>query len=271
MLRRSQLFVPANDERKIRKASGLAADSIIFDLEDAVPIEEKTRAREILSTLLKSMDWGKRELCVRINKVNSRYSKEDLKLAAHHPRLHSIVLPKTEGIPSNLSKTSGKSLIPLVETAKGLLSLEKIVRADGVSAVSYGPADFAFSVGGQTAVYSRSAYVKTQIAVISSAYGVDCVDCVFFDLSNLEGFKAEAQESRDLGFVGKQLVHPSQIPVANQIYSPSEQERVEARKVVEAYEKSALQRVGAIRLDEKLVDAVHYRRAKRLLENSKGI
>lgn len=271
MLRRSQLFVPANDEKKIRKSSTLGADSIVFDLEDAVPETEKARARGVLSSLLNKIDWGRSEICIRINRVGSNYSEGDLNLAIRNNQIRSIVLPKAEKIPRTLTRSSGKSLIPIVESAKGLLLLEDVVRSDGVVAISYGPADFAFSVGGQTEAYSRNTSVKTQIAVTASAYGIQAIDGVYFDLSDLEGFRSEAQESKKLGFVGKQLVHPSQIPIANQVYSPNEIEVVEARKIVEAYEKSARKRVGVLRLDEKLVDAVHYRRAKQLLEMSDGL
>lgn len=271
MLRRSQLFVPANEEKKIRKSAALGADSIIFDLEDAVPETEKAKARALLSSLLDLLDWGDSELCVRINKVGSRYSEDDLSFASRHAKLDTVVLPKVEDVPFDLAKSCGKMLFPLVETAKGLISLEKIVRTDGIAAVGYGPADFALSLGGRTEAYSRNLFVKTQIVVTSSAYGVDAIDGVYFDLSDLEGFRSEARESRDLGFVGKQLVHPSQIPEANQIYSPTEDEVVEARKVVVAYEKSVQQKAGALRLDEKLVDAVHYRKAKQLLEKMQNL
>lgn len=270
MLRRSQLFVPANDEKKIRKSSTLGADSIIFDLEDAVPETEKTRARGVLCSLLSKIDWGNSEICIRINKVGSRYSEGDLNLVSHSKEISSIVLPKAEKIPRSLTESCGKSLIPIIETAKGLLLLEGLVRSEGVAAVSYGPADFALSVGGRTEAYSRNTYVKTKIAVTASAYGVESIDGVYFDLSNLEGFRSEAQESKKLGFAGKQLVHPSQIPIANQVYSPSEMDVKEARRIVEAYEKSARKTVGVLRLDEKLVDAVHYRRAKQLLETTDG-
>ena len=165
MLRRSQLFVPGNDEKKIRKSATLGADSIIFDLEDAVPETEKAKARVFLSSMLDLLDWGDCELCVRINKVGSGYSEDDLSFASRQAKLDTIVLPKVEDIPLDLAKSSGKSLLPLIETAKGLLSLEKTVRFDGVTAVGYGPADFALSVGGRTKAYSRNLFVKTQIVI----------------------------------------------------------------------------------------------------------
>lgn len=265
LMRRSQLFVPGNDEKKIRKSVSLKADSIILDLEDAVPMPEKKNARNLLDVLLRELEWEKSEICVRINKIGTRYSKGDISFVSRQRKVTSIVLPKAEGIPSELRR-SGKLLIPLIETPAGLIKVESMVRSAGVSAVSFGPADFADSVGGKTEAYSRNLYLKTKIVTAAAASGIDPIDCVFFDLQNLEGFKKEAMQSRDLGFVGKQVVHPSQVGIANEVYSPSRGEIDSARRLVAAYEKGAKEGVGAIRFDEKLVDAVHYRRAKALLE-----
>jgi len=271
LLRRSQLFVPANDERKLRKSILLDADSVILDLEDAVPLEEKSNTRATLASLMKQLDWGKREVCVRINKLGSDYSKEDLDFVKREEKVSSLVLPKTEEIPKDLQKKTGKILLPLIETAMGVLRVEDIVRCEGVEAVSYGPADLAYSVGGRTEAYSGSISVKTSIVVAASAYGVDAVDGVFFGLEDLDGFRKEAMQSRDLGFVGKHVIHPSQISVANDVYTPSKEEITSAKKLAEAYENAAKGKVGAIRMEGKLVDAVHYKRAKATLERAERI
>lgn len=267
MLRRSQLFVPANDEKKIRKSVTLGADSVIFDLEDAVPTEAKSSARSLLGNLLQEFNWGKAELCVRINKFGSEYSTEDISFVMRQQKVNSIVLPKAENIPDSILR-SGKSIIPLIETPLGLLHVEDTVRSNSIEAVSFGPADLANSLGGKTESYAQSQYVKTKIVVAASAYGVDAIDCVFFDLQDSEGFRREATQSRDLGFVGKQVVHPLQLKIANEVFSPSAVEIEWAKKLVEIYEKSASRKVGALRVDEKLVDAVHYRRAKAILETA---
>lgn len=267
MLRRSQLFVPANDERKIRKSTTLAADSIILDLEDAVPAQEKQNSRNLLVKLLGELDWGKREVCIRINKIGSRYSPEDISLVKKQSKVTSVVLPKNEKISGDVLKI-GKTLIPLIETPVGLLRIEAIARSEGVEAISLGPADLANSIGGKTEAYSKNLYVKTKIAVTSAAYGIDAIDCVFFDLQNFEEFRKEATQSRDLGYVGKQVIHPSQITIANNVYSPSAEEIESAKKLIEAYESAGKDRVGALRMDEKLVDAVHYRMAKATVERA---
>ena len=266
MIRRSQLYVPANSEKMIRKSTELEADSVIFDLEDAVPPEEKENARNLLSKLVKELEWGKKELCVRINPLQTVESFSDLLTVSKLEKINCIVVPKAENDLSFLHKATGKILIPLIETAKGLVKIEDIIRSEGVSAVSYGIADLSLSLGGDYKFYERNEYVKTLIVSVAKAYDVDPIDKVYFDLKDLEGFKRECEEAKKLGYVGKQVIHPSQIGIANTVFSPSKEEIEWAMRVVDAYEKARKEGRGAIRLDDKLVDYVHYRIAKRILE-----
>lgn len=272
-MRRSQLFVPGNDEKKITKALGLAADSIIFDLEDAVPPSEKSSARNTLKNLLDSAKWEKRkELCVRINSSSTPYWRDDLSSFRDFNPITTLVIPKADQdflrqIQDTLA--GSKELIPLIETSSAFLRMEDIARIKGVTGIGFGAGDFAHSVQGTVSGYTRNVHVKTQLAIVARAYGIDPIDNVYFELANLEGFESEAQFSRELGFAGKQVIHPTQIGAANDIFSPSVEEIEEARKIMEEYEKAESQKIGAIRLDEKLVDAVHYRQAKELLEKKK--
>jgi citrate lyase subunit beta/citryl-CoA lyase len=268
MLRRSQLFVPANEEKKIRKSISLPADSIVFDLEDAVPPEAKSQARETLKALLKELDWGSRELCVRVNKLDQGYSRADLDFVKSLSKISTIMLPKIEEVPSELDR-SGKEINALIETAKGLANLSTIASAKGISALSFGPQDFANSVGGSLEAYRMNVFVKTSIAVTAKAWGLDPIDGVFFELTNLDGFREEAKTSRDLGYVGKQVVHPAQIEIANSVFGISEEDASKARKLVETYEKASKENIGALRIEDKLVDAVHYREAKAILERAR--
>jgi len=265
--RRSQLYVPANDEKKIRKSASLPADSIVLDLEDAVPDEGKAEARSRLASRIRDLDWGTRELCVRINKLGKDYSKEDVAAARSLPKINALVLPKAEKVTETVQV--GLPLIALIETAFGFVHLEEIVSSRNVSAIAFGPQDFANSVGGSLSAYQNNVALKTSLAITARAYGVDPLDGVYFALNDLKGFRAEALDSRALGFVGKQVVHPSQIEVANEVYSPSLEEIEEAKKIVELYESSAKRsNVGALRVNDKLVDAVHYRKAKALLDKT---
>ncbi len=262
--------MPANEEKKIRKSVSLEADSIIFDLEDSVPDEAKAGARGLLSSLLNELDWGARELCVRINRITEGYSTEDLEAVSKMEKIDSIVLPKIEVESSRVFEKTGKKIIALIETARGLLRLREIAESKGLVAISFGPQDYANSVRGDVSVYSSNLYVRTAIVAAARANDLDPIDGVYFDLADLSGFRAEAMSARELGFSGKQVVHPSQIDVANEVFSPSAEELLEATRIVKIYENASKESTGALRVNDRLIDAVHYRRAKDLLEQSKG-
>ena len=275
-LRRSQLFVPGNDERKIVKSlEELNCDSIVLDLEDAVPDDSKSLARTTIKRLLTGGERKRtgKEICVRINPLDSPFSKEDALFLKDVEQIHAFVVPKAESREklSDLYQSTGKNLIPLVETARGLIEINSIAQAEGVMAIAYGAADFANSVGGNVKTYSRNNYVKTTIAVAARGFGIEPIDNVYFDLADIEGFRNEAMESRDLGYAGKQVIHPSQIAPANEIFSPSKEEIARAREIIDAYEKAALKGSGAIRFRNELVDAVHYRQAMEILQKQEFI
>jgi citrate lyase subunit beta/citryl-CoA lyase len=182
------------------------------------------------------------------------------------PRIATLVVPKAESDLSSLAHKMGKALIPIIETPKGVLHIEKVVRSRGAVGVTYGAGDLAASVGGDIRAYEANDFVRTLIVVAAAAYGLDAIDKVFFDLKDLEGFRAEALDAKRLGYVGKQVVHPTQVPIANEAFSPSPEELAWARAVILAYESASREGRGAIRVQDRLVDAVHYRWAKRTLE-----
>jgi len=263
---RSQLYVPGNNEKMVRKSVGIQADSVVFDLEDAVPQQDKENARKLLGSLLEELDWGKRRLCVRVNPTYTMDYYRDVLWVSEQDKVGCVVVPEAEDGLLSLYRTTGKHVEPLVETARGLMKVEDLVRQEGVFAVSFGSADLALSMGGEASTLANQ-YVRTAVVVAARAYGVEALDRVFFDLKDVEGFEAECRWAKGLGYSGKQVIHPSQVEVANQVFSPSKDELEWARKVVELYEAHAKQGRGALRIDDKLVDAVHYRMAKRLLES----
>jgi citrate lyase subunit beta / citryl-CoA lyase len=267
-LRRSQLYVPGNVEKMIRKSSALEADSVILDLEDAVPAAQKEKARSQVVKSISEMDWGKRELCVRINSPASQQGKADIARLRSLDRLDAFVIPKSEGDLSTIHKSTGKDLIPIIETARGLSGIDVVTGSSGVDAVTYGAADFALSVAGSVSEYLENVYVKTKIVVAARSAGIDPIDNVFFDLKNPSGFEKSAKQARALGFSGKQVVHPSQIAIANRVFSPSREELSWARKVLGAYNKSSRSGKGALALERALVDEVHRKLARRMLDDS---
>ena len=267
-MRRSQLYVPGNNEKMIRKASELGADSVILDLEDSVPPQEKSKARRQVRELVDSLDWGRKELCVRINSPSTPEGKKDMAELGRVESVNIAVIPKAETDLSFAAKATGKEIMPLIETPKGLLRIEEVIRSERVTAVSYGVADFAAAVGGDVKAYENNQYLKTKVITAASAYGIDALDRVFFALKDLKGFEADANEGRALGYVGKQVIHPDQVKIANRVFSPTQNEVEWSRKVVKTYQDSVRLGRGAIRIDDMLLDAVHYRIAKRTLENA---
>jgi len=268
MRRRSQLYVPANNPRMIAKAAGLEADSIVFDLEDAVPPDEKEEARQSLGSALRKADWGHRELGVRINAPGTPNGERDLAALGSELLISMLVVPKAESDLSSLGQATGKALIPIIETARGVMHVEDVFRSEGVVAVTYGAGDLATSVGGDVEAYGRNVFVKTLLVIAAAAYGLEAIDRVFFDLENDNGFRAEALEAKRLGYVGKQVVHPDQVRLANEVFTPTQDEIRWAKEVVAAYEAAAGEGRGAIRVQDRLVDAVHYRGAKKTLERA---
>ncbi len=268
MPRRSMLFVPGNDERKIRKSRELNPDSAILDLEDSVPAGEKERARDLLEMLLKELDWGSREICVRINPIYTREGIEDLARVARWDRVSCIMIPKAEGDLGFIYRATGKNLFPLVETARGVLKIEDIARSEGAVAITWGPADLSQSVGGVLEAYENNLYIRSLVAIVASSYGIDAIDKVYFNLEDLEGFKRDAMEAKKLGYSGKTVIHPKQIEIANEVFTPSKQEIEWALKVVEAFEEALKSGRGAIRLGDEMIDAVHYRIAKKILSRT---
>src|SRR5437867_1025887 len=268
MRRRSQLYVPANNPRMIAKAAGLEADSILFDLEDAVPTDEKEAARRSLRSAVRQADWGRRELGVRINAPGTPDGERDLAALGSEPLISVLVVPKAESDLSPLGRATGKALMPIIETARGVMRVEDVVRSEGVVAVTYGAGDLAASVGGDAEAYGSNVYVKTRLVIAAAAYGLEAIDRVYFDLEDDDGFRTEALEANRLCYVAKQVVHTNQVRLANEVFSPTEDEIRWAADVVQAYEEAAQQGRGAIRVRDRLVDAEHYRGAKKTLERA---
>ncbi len=261
----------------LQKSLGLDCDSLIFDLEDSVPLDQKENARKlILETLEKAQSsTEKKGLCLRTNQLDSALAKDDvsafLRKEEAGAAIDCLVIPKAEEASlKDLSRLAeGKEIIAIIETAKGFVEMEEIARTEGVVGLAYGAADMALSMKGSVKVYEKNEYVRTQLAIISRCYGLNPIDRVFFDLNDAEGFRKEAQLAKGLGYSGKFLIHPNQIEIANQIFASWSDEQIAwAKEVVEAYEKSLEEgSKGAIRLKEQLIDAVHYRIAKDILES----
>ena len=282
-LRRTVLFVPANNPKMIGKASALGADMVILDCEDSVPEQEKANARKTFGPEMKKYAWGRREVGVRVNGLDTPHFPDDLK-AAVEAGANFVVLPKIEDpsevvrVQEKMEKLGGSGRLPeimvTIENPRGLNNVEEILASSRlISSMEFGSEDFALSLG----IYGleRSAlstlYARSRIVASGRAAGVDVLDQAFVGLTDPEGLRASALEAKSLGFTGKAVIHPSQIDIVNQIFAPSADEVTWARRVLVAWNAARAEGRGAFRLDDKMVDVVHVKMAESIIAKSETL
>jgi len=283
MVLRSMLFVPGNSMRMITKTATLPADAIILDLEDAVPLPDKETARVMSRDTIKVLKSTGAYVFVRINALTTGLVAEDVKYVAVDG-LDGIVLPKAEatsdvveldGMLAEIEKNSGLELgnfkiIPLVETAKGVINAYEIASASKrIVAVGFGAGDYYRDLGRSVSSLSPEQtellYARSQTVIASRAVGVQALDTVFFGLlTDVDSFMKEAILALKLGFKGKFLIHPTQIEVVNKIFSPSPEEVTYASRVVAAFEEAQAKGLGATSFEGKMIDYMTYQQAKDL-------
>ncbi len=278
---RSLLFAPANVTRRVDKALGLNADAIILDLEDSVPIAEKSMARTLVAEALQKPRKGL--AYVRVNALTTMMTIDDIN-AVICPELDGIMLTKVEE-PVDLQKadwliehleekqsmSAGSfDLIPLVENAKGVHNAYEIARAvPRVKRLCFGAVDYSADLGVElTEQGSELFYARSHLVNASRAAGLEPpIDTVYPNVKNPEGFKKDIQIAVNLGFQGKLVLHPDQVEEANKSFSPSEEEIEYSKNVIAAFEKAEAQGHAAITMDNgKFIDYPLVNRARRVLE-----
>ena len=290
MLLRSMLYFPGNSVRMAFKAATLPMDAVIFDLEDAVSIDDKETARIIARDILGLVKKRGIRTFVRVNSLNTGLTLEDVKCTTVK-ELDGFMLAKTETgsdvarlcrMVNRVEKSSkieagSISVIPLIETAKGVLNSFEIASASQrVVAVGFGAGDYYRDLGKDITSISREEnellYARCQILNASRATNVQAIDTPFLrSLTDKEAFLAEVKLAARLGFKGKQCIHPSQIQPINSAFSPSKQEVDHARRIVEAFEEAQSKGLGVMSFEGKMIDHMNYRQAKDLLENAQMI
>ena len=244
----------------------LEEDLIIFDLEDAVPEDKKEAARDYILNFLQEPKQLKK-IAIRINSMETPYFYKDIHaIYESNVKLDYIVIPKAEVGISQIYRLLGIPLIPLIETAKGIKNIGNILSEEGVYMVSWASADLSFSLHGNINGYAKNDYIATKVAVEARAAGLDPIDKVYFDLQDSDGFREESIRSKNIGYAGKQVIHPSQVKIANEVFSPSKDEIEWAKNVIKTYNEAIQNNRGAIRLGGKLIDSVHIRMAESILK-----
>ena len=285
MLARSLIFVPGNNKRFIEKAKELKADIICFDLEDSVPLNEKDAARKIIGEALAQRTEFKSTLYVRINSLDSGLSSLDLTEVIKNG-IDGIVVPKVND--QNEVKSIGYELaaledsrkmikdsiklIPSIESAKGIVNAYSIATSSQrVNAMVFGIFDFLFDMGldyVENDDMEKYMYARAKVPVDARAAGVEAIDGIWQKVNDTEGLIKDATLARRLGYSGKSLIHPSQIEPVHRVFVPSENQIKWARKVVDALQQAMEkgQGLGAVKLEGKMIDAVHYKQAKSILD-----
>lgn len=280
--RRSLLFVPGDSRRMIEKAATLAVDSIILDLEDGVTLERKNVAEEVVVDALKTIDFGGRERIVRLDADRERADLEVDDIA--HLRPDAFLVPKVETLHNLkrvgmvLSEVEHELKLPngtfrlwaMIETALGLMNLGDICKAPSrLDALIFGGEDYVASVGGQrTREGSEVLYARSMVVAAAAAYELDAIDCVYVDYQDAEGFAADCRLGRQLGFVGKTIIHPAQVDACNEHFTPSRDEVAWAQEVVDGMERAQREGKGAITVRGAMVDKPVLRSARQILRRA---
>lgn len=284
---RSALFIPGGNEKMLNKASSIDADLIIFDLEDSVLEAEKPNARRLVQQVLQNEALAQRSLAVRINAMDTPHLQEDLAVVmAGHPDI--ILLPKLENgeqllqlsalldsleAKNNIPANSTKVIAITGETPTGVLGFDSIDNpCDRLVGLSWGPEDLATELGATANRDTEGKFLppfellRTLCLLKAKELGVQAIDTVFTGIGNSEGLSAECVAAHSIGYTGKLAIHPSQIELINQAFSPTEEELIRAKKIVDLF--TANPNAGALQLDNKMVDIPHLKQAQRLLARS---
>lgn len=285
-MRRTMLFLPGNNPRMIMNGGLLGADSIIFDLEDAVAPDEKDAARELVSKALKALDFRKCEIIVRINALDTAYWEEDLEKII--PLAPDVIMPTkvSDGdyirrLDEKMSREEEKAgiltgktgIIPLLETASGIENAYEIARASKrMKALYLGAEDLTADLRApRTKEGKEIFYARGRIVCAARAAGIEVYDTPFTDVEDMEGLEKDTKAAKALGFTGKAVISPRHVDCVNEIFSPSQAEIQYAGMVIEAIEKAKAEGKGAVSLNGKMIDAPIVERAKIVLSAAREL
>lgn len=269
---RSVLYIPASRERALEKARELAADAIIFDLEDAVAPDEKLRARDLLDGVLRTADFGARVRIVRVNGLGTEWVEGDLQAFGAHPGVDAVLLPKVNS-PADLDAVAARvPLWAMLETAKGCLNAGAIAAHPRLEGMVMGTNDLAKELGARFRSDRLPLLAGLGACVLAArAEGRVIVDGVFNAFKDEAGLRAECEQGRDMGFDGKTLIHPAQLEVANEVFAPSEEEVALARRMIAAYAEARARGEGVAVVDGKIVENLHVATAEALIGKAEAI
>jgi citrate lyase subunit beta/citryl-CoA lyase len=292
-LRRSELSTPASSERMMAKAAASSADLVFLDLEDSVSPNEKVAARVKAIQALKKLDWNKKTRAVRINDLETEFAYQDIisvvEEAGEH--LDLVIVPKVKSakdvwwvdvlltqIEKRLKRTRRIGLEVLIEEVEAMLNVEEIARASSrLEAIIFGHIDYSASQGIDARLAGNDLdaypgdlwhYARNRVVIAARAAGIDAIDGPYLDFKNPDGYRRECLRAKALGMVGKWAIHPGQIDIANDIFSPSPEEVARARKLDALYSEAQARGQGAVAFEGKLIDVAVVRSARNIIQKA---
>ncbi len=279
--RRSVLYMPGSNARALEKGRTLPADGLILDLEDAVAPDAKAQARENVVKALDEGGYGKREIQLRINGLDTPWGKEDAQAAARS-KADAILIPKVESaahvreveaIMEQAGAPNSMMIWCMMETPLGILRAEEIAKSSKrLAGFVMGTSDLAKDL--------RCAHTPLRLPMLTSlglcllaarAYALSILDGVYLNLDDDEGFAASCIQGKELGFDGKTLIHPKTVAKTNEIFAPSESDVAWARKIIAAHAEATSQGKGVLLVDGKLIENLHVVAAQRQVELADAI
>jgi (3S)-malyl-CoA thioesterase len=271
---RSVLYIPGSKERALEKAKGLPVDAIIFDLEDAVAIDEKDNARELLAQTLKDGDFGSRARIVRINGLDTEWGAKDV-AAFVGADIEAILIPK---VSSAAHVQAVADLIPdvplwaMMETPAGMLNAAEIAAHPRMSGFVMGTNDLAKELKCRFRADRLPMLTSLQLCLLAGrAEGIPVIDGVYNAFKDDEGLQAECDQGRDMGFDGKTLIHPAQVAITNAAFAPTEAEIDLAQRQIAAFEEAEANGQGVAVVDGKIVENLHIVTARETLAKAAAI
>ena len=283
-IRRALLYMPGDSRPKIEKAISLGVDCICMDMEDGTAHNRKDIAREVIAKALQELDFGRSEKLVRINGIGTGLADADLSMTLpHHP--DGVVIPKVESLADvawvsdqieamELSQgwdLNSIRILAILESAKGIVNLREIATHPRLDALVFGAEDYAASVGakrtrgGQEVLYARS-----KVVLHAAANGLQALDIVFVDFKDAVSLKIEALQGVQLGFTGKQIIHPNQVAPVNEAFSPTNAEIDYAQRLLAAFEAAEAEGAGVIAFEGKMIDMPLVISARQVIERAKA-
>ena len=269
---RSVLYMPGINQKAMDKALDLDCDAVVLDLEDAVEVSKKEDSRQLVIRQIENNDYGPRVVVVRVNDLGTKWGEQDVAAVANLP-IQAILVPKVSEIRDisrmvDLLNRLGSEL-PIwimVETPLAIININELARQPRVTALVMGTSDLVVDLCAEHLEERQNISYALQRSIIAArAFGKKILDGVHLDFRDLDSLRNVCRLGKSMGFDGKTLIHPDQIPVANDAFSPSEAELDKAKRVIDAWRSAQTRGSGVVEVDGTLVESLHVEEAKRLI------